>query len=113
MLAGWVQEAAGGPVAPHRGVADRATRLAESLAVLLGRRQRRVRQQRTGDLVMPPRSDALAFAGAPAVERAWPTPSRLRACPDCGLFQVVPSLRAGATARCLRCGAVLRRTHHD
>src|SRR5215213_3535352 len=94
----WVQEP---------GVFDHATRLAESLAVLLGRRQRRVRQQRTGDLVMPALSDLLAFAGAPVAERAWVTPPRLRECPDCGAFQVVPSLRASATARCLRCGAVL------
>jgi paraquat-inducible protein A len=88
-------------------------RLAESLAIFLGRRQRPGGRQRTGDLVMAPRPDALAFAGAPAAERAWPTPPRLRECPDCGLFQVVPSLRAGATARCPRCGAVLRRAHHD
>ena len=88
-------------------------RLAESLAVFLGRRQRPGRRQRMGGLVMPARPDVLAFAGAPAVERASPTPPRLRECPDCGAFQVVPSLRAGATARCLRCGAVLRRAHHD
>ena len=49
----------------------------------------------------------------PAAGWAGSTPSRLRECPDCGRFQVVPALGAGATARCLRCGAVLRRAHHD
>ena len=62
---------------------------------------------------MPARPDALGLAGAPAAGQVWPTPPRLRECPDCGRFQVVPALGAGATARCLRCGAVLRRAHHD
>jgi paraquat-inducible protein A len=49
----------------------------------------------------------------PAEGRVGPAPPRSRECPDCGRFQVVPALGAGATARCLRCGAVLRRAHHD
>ncbi|MBL6459143.1 paraquat-inducible protein A [Belnapia sp. T6] len=49
----------------------------------------------------------------PAARRGGSTPPRSRECPDCGRFQLVPSLGAGATARCLQCGAVLRRTHHD
>ena len=36
-----------------------------------------------------------------------------RECLDCGQFQMVPVLGAGATARCLRCNAVLRRAQHD
>ncbi len=34
---------------------------------------------------------------------------RLRECHDCGLMQFLPSLPRGATARCGRCGATLRR----
>jgi paraquat-inducible protein A len=40
------------------------------------------------------------------------TPARLRECHDCGHFQIVPSMEPGTSARCLRCNAVLRRTHH-
>jgi uncharacterized paraquat-inducible protein A len=36
-----------------------------------------------------------------------------RECLDCGQFQMVPALGAGATARCVLCGAVLRRAQHD
>jgi paraquat-inducible protein A len=43
----------------------------------------------------------------------WHTPTRLRECPDCGQFQVVPSLSPGSSARCLRCGTVLRRGRAD
>lgn len=39
--------------------------------------------------------------------------SRLRECPDCGLFQRMPPLPRGAVARCPRCGAVLRRRRTD
>jgi paraquat-inducible protein A len=49
---------------------------------------------------------------APAAE-AEVTQPRLRECPDCGRFQVVPSLEPNSVARCLRCNAVLRRTRHD
>jgi paraquat-inducible protein A len=38
---------------------------------------------------------------------------RLRECHDCGLFQLVPVLPPATRAHCLRCDAVLRRTHHD
>jgi paraquat-inducible protein A len=37
----------------------------------------------------------------------------LRACPDCGLVQLVPALSAGASASCERCDATLRRNHRD
>ena len=33
----------------------------------------------------------------------------MRECPECGLFQAVPSLRPGLVATCGRCGALLRR----
>src|SRR3954462_9934551 len=41
------------------------------------------------------------------------TPRRLRECPDCGQRQVVPALRPGTAARCLRCNRLLRRARHD
>jgi paraquat-inducible protein A len=62
---------------------------------------------------MPMALDATAPSGAVPAGGAPPTAPRLRECRDCGQFQTVPALRAGATARCLRCNAVLRRTHHD
>jgi paraquat-inducible protein A len=40
------------------------------------------------------------------------TPARLRECHDCGHFQIVPPMEPGSTARCPRCNAILRRTHH-
>lgn len=41
------------------------------------------------------------------------TEPRLRACPDCGHFQIIPAMSTGSVARCVRCDAVLRRTRHD
>jgi paraquat-inducible protein A len=41
------------------------------------------------------------------------TPSRLRECPDCGQRQVVPALRPGTAAHCLRCNRLLRRARYD
>lgn len=38
---------------------------------------------------------------------------QLRECRDCGQIQTVPAMPPGARARCLRCDAVLRHTHHD
>lgn len=38
---------------------------------------------------------------------------RLWECPDCGLRQVVPALRPGTAAHCLRCDRLLRRARHD
>ena len=38
-----------------------------------------------------------------------PTLPQLRECPGCGLFQMVPALPAGTTARCARCPTILRR----
>src|SRR3954454_1733324 len=40
-------------------------------------------------------------------------PNHLRECPDCGQFHRLGSIPAGSTARCARCGAVLRRVRHD
>jgi paraquat-inducible protein A len=71
------------------------------------------RRRKVDDNVMPALPDVLRLSEAPAAEQACLTPPRLRECPDCGHFQVVPALAADATARCLRCGAVLRRTHYD
>lgn len=34
--------------------------------------------------------------------------SKLRECPDCGLFQQLPALRPGSVAQCVRCDKVLR-----
>ncbi|MBV9118600.1 MAG: paraquat-inducible protein A [Acetobacteraceae bacterium] len=42
----------------------------------------------------------------PAVAIADPT---VRECPGCGLFQTVPPVQPGITARCGRCGTTLRR----
>ena len=39
--------------------------------------------------------------------------TRLRECPDCGLFLRLPALHRGAVARCPRCAAVLRRHRSD
>jgi paraquat-inducible protein A len=41
------------------------------------------------------------------------TGTRLRECPDCGLFQRLPPLPRNAVARCHRCNAVLRRRRHN
>src|SRR5690349_16428063 len=41
------------------------------------------------------------------------TPRHLWACPDCGLLQVVPALRPGTAARCLRCDRLLRRARYN
>jgi paraquat-inducible protein A len=38
------------------------------------------------------------------------TQLQLRECPSCGLFQTVPALVPGMTARCVRCPTTLRRT---
>jgi paraquat-inducible protein A len=38
------------------------------------------------------------------------TEPQLRECPGCGLFQTVPPLPPGMTARCIRCPTILRRT---
>src|SRR4051794_18500650 len=41
------------------------------------------------------------------------TPRRLWECPDCGQRQIVPALRPGTVARCLRCNRLLRRARRD
>jgi paraquat-inducible protein A len=45
----------------------------------------------------------LSSGGPPA------TLPQLRECPGCGLFQMVPALAPGTTARCARCPTILRR----
>jgi paraquat-inducible protein A len=40
-------------------------------------------------------------------------PNLLRECPDCGQFHRLGPIPAGSTARCARCGAVLRRVRRD
>ncbi len=37
----------------------------------------------------------------------------MRECPECGLFQMVPAMRPGNVAACMRCGALLRRRRRD
>jgi paraquat-inducible protein A len=39
-----------------------------------------------------------------------PTPPQLMECPGCGLFQTIPALAPGTTARCARCPTTLHRT---
>ena len=39
--------------------------------------------------------------------------AHLCACRDCGLFQLMPAMTPGASAHCLRCNALLRRTRRD
>ncbi len=72
----------------------------------------------TGDptlgAAMQPASSHAGAAGQPgpapaAIQRRGTT----RECPHCGLFQRVPRLVPHAVARCLRCGAVLRRARVD
>jgi paraquat-inducible protein A len=41
------------------------------------------------------------------------TPSSLRECPGCGMFQLVPPLVPRTVARCSRCNTMLRRTGAD
>ncbi len=48
-----------------------------------------------------------------AAPRPVAAASRLRECPDCGLFQSLPALPPRAAATCLRCHAVLRRNRAD
>ena len=40
-------------------------------------------------------------------------PEHLRECPDCGLFQTVPTVRRGHVAECVRCGSVLHRARSE
>lgn len=60
----------------------------------------------------PGLSDAAIEAGIRQAA-AETTPRRLWECPDCAQRQVVPALRAGTAARCLRCNRLLRRVRHD
>src|SRR5689334_2388221 len=48
-----------------------------------------------------------------AQQPAGLTPRRLWECPDCGQRQVVPALRPGTAARCLRCDRLLRRARRN
>jgi paraquat-inducible protein A len=56
--------------------------------------------------------NAAAHSGL-AQPSAGMTPRRLYECPDCGQRQVVPALRPGTAAHCLRCDRLLRRARHD
>ncbi len=58
---------------------------------------------------------AARFPAVPYFAADWlvRTPQRLHECPDCGLFQIVPTLDPGERASCLRCAAVLRQTRRD
>uniref|UniRef100_UPI0022EA9DEA paraquat-inducible protein A n=1 Tax=Falsiroseomonas oryzae TaxID=2766473 RepID=UPI0022EA9DEA len=56
-----------------------------------------------------PGRDAPPVAGT----ETWRTPARLCECRSCGQFQTIPSLVHGESARCLRCGALLRRAQRD
>jgi paraquat-inducible protein A len=40
-------------------------------------------------------------------------PNLLRECPNCGQFHRLGPIPAGSTARCMRCGALLRRVRRD
>lgn len=55
----------------------------------------------------------MALAAAPIESPPSLSPARLRACPDCGLLQLLPPMPPAARAVCLRCDAVLRHTRHD
>lgn len=55
----------------------------------------------------------MSLAAATAPHDAPAAAARLRECPDCGLLQHLPPLPRGATARCPRCDAVLRRRRID
>lgn len=48
----------------------------------------------------------MVFSSSP-VPRRCPLPENLVACPDCDLLQRLPSLPAGGTAHCTRCGRTL------
>ena len=54
-----------------------------------------------------------AGSDSAAVPPPLPTTPRLYECHDCGQFQSVPALPPQSTVACLRCDAVLRRTHRD
>jgi paraquat-inducible protein A len=56
-------------------------------------------------------TDAADLGGAQ--EPAGMTPRRLWECLDCGQRQVMPALRPGTVARCLRCNRLLRRARRD
>jgi paraquat-inducible protein A len=53
--------------------------------------------------------------GITVFQRGTPQPTKrqLTNCRDCGHLQFIPVLPACATARCIRCRHVLRRTRHD
>ncbi|HKM61271.1 MAG TPA: paraquat-inducible protein A [Acidisphaera sp.] len=51
----------------------------------------------------------LQQADLSAAARSPPYAAPTRECPDCGLVQLVPAVRPGEVAHCLRCSKVLRR----
>ncbi|MCC7281231.1 MAG: PqiA/YebS family transporter subunit [Acetobacteraceae bacterium] len=60
-----------------------------------------------------PAATAQARPADSAAAGHWRTPARLCECRRCGLFQRVPSLLPGQSARCLRCQTLLRRAQTD
>lgn len=69
------------------------------------------RNENQGEAFQPHMSDTLADA-VPLDE----PPSRfgiVRECPECGLFQAIPSQRPGTIAECFRCEASLRRRRRN
>lgn len=58
-------------------------------------------------------TSALPAGSARTATPSWTTPARLRECPQCGKFQVVPSLEPGSRAYCQRCGSQLRWARTD
>ncbi|MBV8524847.1 MAG: paraquat-inducible protein A [Acetobacteraceae bacterium] len=48
-----------------------------------------------------------------AVREDWPTGRLLCECPSCGTLQMVAALPACASARCIRCNQLLRRTRYQ
>ena len=58
-------------------------------------------------------SEALPAGAAATARSVWTTPARLRECPNCGKFQIVPALEPGSRANCVRCGSTLRRARTD
>src|ERR1700676_2164740 len=44
-----------------------------------------------------------------ALDGLLPAPAELKECPGCGLFQEIPPLQPGMSARCMRCPTTLHR----
>src|SRR3954447_18187279 len=77
------------------------------------RRAPRIRRGAGADAAMATTSGIMAslFETTPTEDAV--TQPRLRACLDCGQFQILPAMAPGMVARCNRCGGELRRVRHD